>query len=73
MQILQLHSDFITFKPVKKEIKLAEQAEKKERKIEQVVVLFVAIEKNDDSKLVDQAIKDLEAFLENLKVNRILI
>lgn len=73
MRILQLHSDFIAFKPIKKEIKLAEETERKERKIEQVVVLFVAIEKDDNSKLIDQAIEELKDFLKKLKVNRILI
>ncbi|MBK5134189.1 hypothetical protein JJE00_07185, partial [Candidatus Bathyarchaeota archaeon] len=42
MRILQLHANFIEFKPIKKEIKLAEETKEKEKRIEQVVVLFVA-------------------------------
>jgi hypothetical protein len=45
MRILQLHSNFIVYKPVEKEISIAEEAEKKENRIEEVVVLFVAMRK----------------------------
>jgi hypothetical protein len=44
MRILQLHSNFITFKPVEKEIPQAEEAEKNEVRVEEVVVLFTAVE-----------------------------
>ena len=73
MRILQLHSNFIVFKPVKKEIALAEEAEKEENRFEEVVVLFTAIEKGDKEATAKKAIDDLQAFLKNLKVNRILI
>lgn len=73
MRILQLHANFIEFKPIKKEIKLAEETEKKEKRIEQVVVLFVAIEKDDKISIVNRAIEELTGFLKNLKVNKILI
>ena len=33
MRILQLHSNFIVFKPVQKEIAIAEEAEQKENRI----------------------------------------
>ena len=49
MRILQLHSNFIVFKPVQKEIAIAEEAEQKENRIEEVVVLFTAIEEGDNS------------------------
>jgi len=73
MRILQLHSNFIIFKPVEKEIALAEDADKKENRHEEVVVLFTAIEEGDDAALAQRAIDDVHAFLEKLKVNRILI
>ena len=73
MRILQLHSDFIVFKPVKKEIAIAEEAEKKENRVEEVVVLFTAIEEGDNAATAEKAIADVQAFLRNLKVNRILI
>ena len=49
MRILQLHSNFIVFKPVQKEIAIAEEAEQKENRIEEVVVLFTAIEEGDNT------------------------
>jgi threonyl-tRNA synthetase len=73
MRILQLHSNFIVFKPVEKEINLAEEAEKKENRIEEVVVLFTAIEEGDNTAMAQKAIDDVRAFLGKLKVNRILI
>ena len=73
MRILQLHSNFIVFKPIEKEIAMAEEASKEENRIEEVVVLFTAIEEGDDAALAQKAIDDVAAFLEKLKVNRILI
>jgi threonyl-tRNA synthetase len=73
MRILQLHSNFIVFKPVEKEINIAEEAEKIENRVEEVVVLLTAIEEGDNSALAQKAINDVRAFLGKLKVNRILI
>ena len=73
MRILQLHSNFIVFKPVEKEINIAEEAEKNENRVEEVVVLFTAIEEGDNSAMAQKAIDDVRAFLGKLKVNRILI
>jgi len=73
MRILQLHSNFIVFTPVAKEIAIAEEAEKKENRVEEVVVLFTAVEEGDDAALAQKAIDDVHAFLQKLKVNRILI
>jgi len=73
MRILQLHSNFIAYKPVEKEIAMAEEAEKKENRIEEVVVLFTAIEAGDTAALAQKAIDETRAFLGKLKVNRILL
>ena len=73
MRILQLHSNFIVYKPVEKEIAIAEEAEKKENRVEEVVVLFTAIEEGDSIILAKKAIDDLRAFLGKQKTNRILI
>jgi len=73
MRILQLHSNYIVYKPVKKEISLAELAEKDENRLEEVVVLFTAIEEGDRTVTAKKAIDDVQAFLRNLKVNQILI
>ncbi|MDR0372774.1 MAG: threonine--tRNA ligase [Nitrososphaerota archaeon] len=73
MRILQLHSNFIVFKPIEKEINIAEEATKEEVRVEEVVVLFTTIEEDDNATLAQKAIDDARAFLGKLKVNRLLI
>lgn len=73
MRILQLHSNFIEYKPIKKEIAEAEEAEKKQRRLEEVVVLFTAVEEGDNEAAARRAIDEVQAFLKKLKANRILI
>jgi len=68
-----MHSNFITYTPVEKEIQIAEEAEKKESRIEEVVVLFTAVEEGDTNQLAIKAIDDVRAFLAKQKTNRILI
>ena len=48
LRILQLHSNYIEYEVIKKEIPLAEDPEKKKDHIEEIVVLFTAIEEGDD-------------------------
>ena len=73
MRILQLHTNYIIFTPIKKEIKIAEDSDKKETRIDEAVVLFTAVEEGDNLKVAQQAIDDLRIFLKKVKVNRILI
>lgn len=73
MRILQLHSDFIEYRPIQKEIALAEEAEEKPIRLEEIVVLFTAVESGDDEVVAQRAINEVSAFVKNLKVNRIII
>jgi len=73
MRILQLHSNFIQYKPIQKEVAIAEEVEKEEKRLEEIVVLFTAVEKGDNEAVAKKAIDEVHAFLEKLKVNRILI
>jgi len=73
MRILQLHSDFIEYELLKKEIKNAEEAEKKKERFENIVVLFTCIEKGDDEQTARMAIDEVKEFLGKINVNRILI
>jgi Mg-chelatase subunit ChlI len=70
VRILQLHSDQVVYTPVAKEIKMAEEAEKKENRVEDVVLLLTAVEEGDDTVVAEKAINDVCAFLGKLKVNR---
>ena len=73
MRILQLHSDFIEYKPLKKEVAMAEKAEKKATILEDLVVLFTSVEEGDDEAVAKQAVDEVKAALEKLGTNRILI
>jgi threonyl-tRNA synthetase len=73
MRILQLHANYIEYKPIQKEIAAAEEADKESKRLEDVVVLFTAVEDGDDETVARRAIDEVKAFLEKLKVNRILI
>jgi len=73
MRILQLHSNFITYKPVEKELPQAEEIEQKEVHIEEVVILFTSVEEGDNAVVSQKAINDARAFLGKLKVNKLLI
>lgn len=52
---------------------MAEEAEKKEKRVEEVVVLFTAVEEGDDEATAKKAIEEAYGFLEKLKANRMLI
>jgi threonyl-tRNA synthetase len=73
MRILQLHSNFIVYKPVEKEIAQAEETERKEKRLDELIVLFTAVEEGDNSAVAQKAIDEVQAFLEKLGINRILI
>ena len=73
MRILQLHSNYIEYKPIQKEIAIAEETDKETRRLEEIVVLFTAVEEGDDETVARKAIEEVKSFLEKLKANRILI
>jgi threonyl-tRNA synthetase len=59
--------------PVQKEIAVAEEAEKKTVRLEEIVVLFTAVEEGDDKTTGQKAIDEIQAFLKKLKANHIII
>jgi len=73
MKILQMHADFIEYKPVKKEIAAAEDIRPKLVKEENLVVLFTAFERGDDEDLVKKAVSETKQFLSKLGTTRIMI
>ncbi len=73
MRILQLHSDFIEYEPIKKEVAMAEEAEKKPTRLNELVVLFTCVEQGDDDAVAKRAIDEVRNSLKILKANRILI
>ena len=74
MRLLQLHTDFVEFRPVSKEITQAEQDVSTEKvHLEDIVVTLVAVEKGDDENLARTAVNEIGSYLAKLKTNRILI
>ncbi len=49
MKILTLHSDFIEFEAKKKAIKEPEPLKNKKEKIDECLVVFISVEKRDES------------------------
>jgi threonyl-tRNA synthetase len=52
---------------------MAEKADEKAQKFEDIVVLFVAVEAGDDEKVAKKAIEEIKLNLEKMKANRVLI
>ncbi len=73
MKILQMHSDFIEYTPVKKEISRAEDIKPRTVREDDIVVLFTAFEQGDDSELVRDAVAESKEFLSKLGTKRVLI
>src|SRR3989304_8450147 len=73
MRILQLHADWVEYEPVEKEIKQAEEVERKKHKLEDILVLLTAVEKDDNDTTAKNAIDDTKKFLEQLKISRVLL
>ena len=66
MRILQLHCDSIEYTPTKKEIQSAEEIEPKKICIEEVVVCFTAVEKDDDSQIAENAIAEIQESMKKI-------
>jgi len=73
MRILQLHSDYIEYTPVKKEVASAEEAEKKPCRLDDLVVLFTCVEEGDTEAVAEQAVAQVKEALGRLGTKRILI
>jgi len=73
VKILQLHANFIEYRPVEKEIASAEECEERLYRLEELVVLFTCVEKGDTIETGRKAIADINEFLDKIKSQRILI
>ena len=74
MRILQLHCDHIEYTPTKKEIKSAEDIENPQTtRLEELVVVFVAIEDGDDSSVAQNAISQIKSSMEKIGCKKLLL
>jgi len=74
MRILLLHSDFIEYQPISKEVQTAEDIPSKSKvKIDEVIVGLIAVEKNDDESIIGDVCKELKTYGEMIKCDNLLI
>jgi len=74
VRILQLHCDSIEYTPKKKEIKSAEENVSTETtRLEELVVAFVAVEKDDDSSIAQDAISQIKNSMEKIGCKKLLL
>jgi threonyl-tRNA synthetase len=73
VRILQLHCDSIEYTPTKKEIKSAEDTVPETKRLEEVVVAFVAIEEGDDSSVAQNAISQIKNSMEKIGCKKLLL
>ena len=74
MRILQLHCDSIEYTPTKKEIRSAEDIDDPQTvRLEELVVVFVAIEDGDDSSVAQNAITQIKNSVEKIGCKKLLL
>ena len=74
MRILQLHCDSIEYTPTKKEIKSAEDIDNPQtQKLEELVVVFVAMEDGDDSSVAQNALSQIKNSMEKIGCKKLLL
>ncbi|HSA74386.1 MAG TPA: threonine--tRNA ligase [Nitrososphaeraceae archaeon] len=69
-----LHSDFIEYQPISKEIESAEEiSSTASKKIDNVIVALIAVEKDDDESIIDDVCKELKTYSKMIKCDSILV
>lgn len=76
MRILELHCDYVKFKPRDKALKTADalsEDQKKEKKLENVLVVFSSFEEGDDGEVVKQAAEQIKKNYGEVKAQSLLV
>ncbi|MEO9278130.1 MAG: threonine--tRNA ligase [Nitrososphaera sp.] len=73
MRILQLHCDYVEFTPVKKEIKSAEDIDPQTKRLEEIVVAFIAVEEGDNSEVAKKAMSEISESMKKIGCKRLLL
>ena len=73
MRILQLHCDNISYDPTKKEIKSAEDIDPKPVSIDEVVVCFIAVEKDDTEDVAKDGISQIKESMKKIGCSKLLL
>jgi len=76
MKILLIHADFIEYEAKQKAIKNAEKCEKKKQKINECLVVFMAVEKRDEKnpkQIAENLVKEVESVAKEVKVEKVVL
>ncbi len=76
MKLLLIHADFVEWEPKTKAIKSAEEAEKRKSRVDEALVVFTAVEKQDESDgdgAASQAVKEILDVQRQVKARAIVL
>lgn len=73
MRVLQLHCDSVTYKPIEKEISLAEDTTTEPRSLKDCVLMLVSVEKGDGESIVSQVAESMQKTREQLKCDTFVV
>lgn len=73
LKLLELHVDFIEYRPVRKESAVAEEAQTVPTRIDDAFVVLTSVEPEDDEQVAEEAVRDVVEFMKRLRVPRMVI
>jgi threonyl-tRNA synthetase len=73
MRALQLHVDSIEYEPVAVEGRVFEEVERRRYRVEEAVVLFTSVEREDTPEVASEMLRQVAEFMGRLGVKRLLI
>ncbi len=73
MRILCIHSDYIEIEPKEKAIAQAEEIEKVKKRIEDCLVVFTAVEQEDERGIEKRAFEEIKKVAEQIKAEKIVL
>ena len=76
MKILTIHADYIKYKPLKQAIKDAEEVSDKEVNVKECLVVFTAVEKEDEKNsevILNNLIKEINSIASQVKAKNIVL
>lgn len=73
MRILQLHCDYVEYTPIKKEIRSAEDLDPQSKRLEEIVVAFVAVEESDNIEVAKKAINEISESMKKIGCAKLLL
>jgi threonyl-tRNA synthetase len=76
MKTLNLHVDYIKFKPLKKALKSIGELDEKERaekEIKEALVVMIAVEKGDSEKITEKLVENIEDISSQVKTKNVVL